>query len=137
QDQIEETEDRNDPPNKENYIEYDASSEDEGQESKYNENNRSKNSRVKPTLTNIQTFKNNVIDSHDLLNEEPLHSGSQKLFERNKIPSLNPLILGEAKATKYEKYYHIALPINEGQREGPIGGFKSNHCSSKKFTKYY
>ena len=84
-------------------------------------NFKNKNLRVKPTFTNIQTIKSNVIDSYNLIflrknkvayfdiNGKPLHSGLQKLFEQNKIPSLNPLILAEAKAIKYKKYYHIAL----------------------------
>jgi len=29
------------------------------------------------------------------------------------------LTLGKAKAIKYKKYYHIALPVSEGQKEGP------------------
>jgi len=118
-------------------------------------NNKNKNSGVKPTK--VQTIKNNVIESRDLvyliiifinyscvriirrilcrhINGTSLNSGSQKLFERNEIPSLNSLILEEAKAIKYKKYYHIALPINEGQRK-TNDNLKSNHCSNKKFVK--
>ncbi|XP_018374503.1 PREDICTED: uncharacterized protein LOC108768539, partial [Trachymyrmex cornetzi] len=132
EDEIEEIENGNDPPDKKNDYEDDASSKDENQESKDSETNGNKNSGVKPTIANSETVKSNVIDSRDLLflckdnvayfvntKGKPLDSGSQKLFERNEIPSLNPLTLGEAKAVKYKKYYHIALPISDGQREGP------------------
>jgi len=60
-----------------------------------------------PTITNIQTFKNNVINSRDLLflrkdniayfvdiNGKSLDFGSQKLFGRNEIPNLESLTLG-------------------------------------------
>jgi len=50
---------------------------------------------------------------------KPLDSGSQKLFERNEIPNLGSLALGKAKAIKYKKHYHMALPICEEEREGP------------------
>jgi len=50
---------------------------------------------------------------------KPLDSGSQKLFERNDIPKLGSLDLGEAKAIKHKKRYHITLPISENEREGP------------------
>ena len=50
---------------------------------------------------------------------KPLDSGSQKLFERNELPKLESLTVGKAKAIKYKKYYHVALPISEGLREGP------------------
>lgn len=69
-----------------------------------------KNSQNKPTISNIQTIKNNIIDSRDLLflrkdnvayfvdtNGKPLDFGSQKLFEQNEIPNLSFLTLGEAK----------------------------------------
>ena len=83
-----------------------------------------------PIIVNDQIIKNNILDSRDLLflrkdnvayfvdtNGRPLDSGSQKLFERNKIPRLEAQ--GKAKVVKYKKYYHLALPISEGQREGP------------------
>jgi len=52
------------------------------------------------------------------VNGKPLDSGSQKLFERNEIPNLGSLTLEKARAIKYKKYYHIALPVSE-EREGP------------------
>jgi len=83
-------------------------------------------SQIKPNIVDIQTFKNNVIKTRDLLflrkdnvayfdtNGKPLDSGSQKLFERNDIPKLGlTLNLGKAKTTKY---CYITLPISE--REG-------------------
>ncbi|XP_011871373.1 PREDICTED: uncharacterized protein LOC105563955, partial [Vollenhovia emeryi] len=86
----------------------------------------------KPTIVDIQTTNSNVIETRDLLflrkdnvayfvdtNGTPLDSGSQKLFERNDIPSLNALILGKAKAIKHKKYHHMVLPVSEGLREGP------------------
>jgi len=51
--------------------------------------------------------------------EKPLDFDSQKLFERNEIPNLGGLALEKTKAIKYKKYYHMALLICEGQREGP------------------
>jgi len=61
-------------------------------------------SQIKPTNTDIQTFKSNVINFCNLLflrkdniayfvdiNEKPLDTGSQKLFERNEIPNLGSL----------------------------------------------
>jgi len=48
-------------------------------------------------------------------NRKPLDLGSQKLFERNDIPKLESLNLGEAKAIKYKKRYHIALPISKSE----------------------
>jgi len=129
-DKIEEMEDRNDPSDKESDIE-----DNKSKDSKENlniRNDKNQMPQMKPTITNIQTFKNNVIDSRDLLflrkdniayfvdiNGKPLASGSQKLFERNVIPNLGFLTLGKAKVIKYKKYYHIALPISEEQREGP------------------
>lgn len=52
-------------------------------------------------------------------NGKPLDSGLQKLFERNSLPNLRSLVLGKPKAIKYKNYFHIALPITEGQQEGP------------------
>ena len=85
-----------------------------------------------PIIVNDQIIKNNILDSRDLLflrkdnsvyfvdtNGKPLDSGSQKLFERNEISHLENLALGKAKVIKYKKYYHLVLPISEGQREGP------------------
>jgi len=40
-------------------------------------------------------------------------------FERKEIPNLGSLALGKAKAIKYKKHYHMALPFCKGQREGP------------------
>jgi len=53
------------------------------------------------------------------INRESLDSGSQKLFKRNEISNLGSLTLGKAKAIKYKKYYHIALPVSEGQEKDP------------------
>ncbi|KAL6418934.1 hypothetical protein ACFW04_011685 [Cataglyphis niger] len=50
---------------------------------------------------------------------KPLDSGSQKLFERNGLPNMGSLVLGDTKAIKYKNHYHMALPISEAQREGP------------------
>ncbi|KAG5314888.1 POL4 protein, partial [Pseudoatta argentina] len=89
-----------------------------------------------PIIINDQIIKNNILDSRDLLflrkdnvayfvdtNGRSLDSGSQKLFERNEIPRLEDLALGKAKVVKYKKYYHLAFPISEGQREGPTMTF--------------
>ena len=62
--------------------------------------------------------KNNVAYFIDT-NRKSLDFGSQKLFERNKIPCLGNLALGKAKPIKYKKHYHIALSVSEGQCEGP------------------
>jgi len=126
---IEEIEDRNDPPDKESDIESNKGSESD--EAKIADS-KIRNRQTKPNITDIQTLKSNIIESRDLLflrkdnvtyfvniDGKPLDSGSQKLFERNEIPKLSPLTLGKAKAIKYKKHYHIALPINEGLREGP------------------
>jgi len=88
-DKIEEMEDGNDS-DKESDIEDDKSI-----DSKEDLNDENQMSQVKPTITDIQTFKSNIIDSRDLLflrkdniayfvdiNGKPLDSGSQKLFER-------------------------------------------------------
>jgi len=87
---------------------------------------------MNPSIIDIQTFKNSVIETRDLLflrkdnvayfvdtNEKPLDSGSQKLFERNDILKLGPLDLGEVKAIKHKKRYHIALAISKDERKGP------------------
>jgi len=71
-------------------------------------------SRIKSNIIDIQTFKNNVIETRDLLflrkdniayfiDTKPLDSGLQKLFERNDIPKLGSLNLEEAKVIKYKK----------------------------------
>jgi len=129
-DKIEEMEDRNDSPDKESDIEDNKSI--HSKENLNIRNKKNQTSRIKPTITDIQTLKSNIVESRDLLflrkdniayfvniNGKPLDSGSQKLFERNEIPNLGPLTLGKAKAIKYKKYYHIALPVSEEQREGP------------------
>jgi len=126
-DKIEEMEDRNDPPDEESDIEDDESIDSEEDLNIKNDENQM--SQIKPTVTDIQTFKSNIIDSHDLLFlrrdniayfvdviGKPLDSGSQKLFKRNEIPNLGSLTLGKA---KYKKYYHTALPVSKEQREGP------------------
>jgi len=95
-------EDRNDPSDKESDIEDDKSINSKEDLNIRNDENHMP--QMKPAITNIQTFKNNVIDSRDLLflrkdniayfvdiNGKPLDSGSQKLFERNEIPSLGSL----------------------------------------------
>ena len=99
-----------------------------------------------PIIVNDQIMKNNILDSPELLflrkdnvayfvdtNGRPLDSGSQKLFERNEIPHLENLVLGKAKVIKYKKYYHLALPISEGQREGPTITF-TDFRRNKRFT---
>ncbi|XP_018343024.1 PREDICTED: putative uncharacterized protein DDB_G0294196 [Trachymyrmex septentrionalis] len=119
---IEVLENRNDPPDKGKDIEENASTDNEDDESDKNSKNQS---------SEIKITKDNVINSRDLLflrrdnvayfvdtNGRPLDSGSQKLFERNEIPCLGDLTVGQAKAIKYKKHYHIALPVSEGQREG-------------------
>jgi len=91
-DKIEEMEDRNDPPDKESDIEDNKSIDSKEDLNIRNDENHMP--QMKPTITNVQTFKNNIIDSCDLLflrkdniacfvdiNEKPLDSGSQKLFE--------------------------------------------------------
>ncbi|KAG5318833.1 POL4 protein, partial [Pseudoatta argentina] len=83
-------------------------------------------------IVNDQIMENNILDSRELLflrkdnvahfvdtNGRPLDLGSQKLFERNEMPCLGDLALGKAKVIKYKKHYHLALPVSEGQREGP------------------
>jgi len=124
-DKIEEMEDKNDPPDKESDIENDKSTESKkASKEDLNINDEIQMSQMKPIITDIQTFKGNIIDSCDLLflrkdniayfvDGKPLDSGSQKLFERNEIPNLGSLILGKVKAIKYKKYYHIALPVSE------------------------
>jgi len=96
-----------------------------------------------------QIIKNNILDSRELLflrkdnvayfvntDGKPLDSGSQKLFERNEIPNLGSLALGKAKAIKYKKHYHMALPICEGQREGPTTILNQNYNSNKRFANH-
>ena len=110
--------------NKERNIKEDINTDDENEES--NKNNKNQGSKIK-------IIKNNIINSRNLLflrrdniayfvdiNGRPLDSGSQKLFERNKIPCLRDLIIDEAKVIKYKKHYHVVLPVSEGQREGPM-----------------
>jgi len=111
-DKIEEIEDRNDSPYKESEIEDDKSI--DSKENLNIKNNENQMSQMKSTITDIQTFKGNIIDSRELLflrknniayfvdiNGKPLDSGSQKLFEQNEIPNLGSLTLGKAKAIKY------------------------------------
>ncbi|KAL0128587.1 hypothetical protein PUN28_003742 [Cardiocondyla obscurior] len=101
---------------------------DDGSESE-SETDENKNLLV---ITDIQDIPNNIIETRDLLflrkdnityftdtEGNPFDSGSQKLFERNELPKIRTLSLGEAQPIKYKKYYHIILPISEGVREGP------------------
>ena len=64
----------------------------------------------------------------------PLDSGSQKHFERNEI--VWKISVGEAKAIKYKKYYHVALFISEGQREGPTMTLSQFFYNDKRFANH-
>jgi len=50
------------------------------------------------------------------INGKLLDFGSQKLFEQNKIPNFS-YPKKKAKAIKYKKYYHVALPVSKEQRK--------------------
>jgi len=119
-DKIEEMEDRNDPPDKKGDIEDDKSI--DSKEDLNIKNDENQMSQMKPTITDIQTFKSNVIDSRDLsflrkdniayfvdVSGKPFDSGSQKLLERNEIPNLGSLTLGKARAIKYKKILPYSL----------------------------
>jgi len=101
--------------------------------------------RTKSSIVDDQIIKNNIFDSRELLflrkdnvayfidtDGKPLDSGSQKHFERNEIPNLGSLALGKAKAIKYKKHYHMALPICEGPNHDP----NSNYSSNKRFANH-
>src|SRR5436190_7200617 len=104
--------------------------EEDNEEDEINKNLKLR--KTKPFITENKIIQHNIIDSRELLflrkdhvayfvdiYGKPLDSGSQKLFERNELPKLESLTIGKAKAIKYKKYYHVALPISEGLREGP------------------
>jgi len=118
--EIKEIKDRNDPPDKGSDTEDDEKTDDEEEKSVIN-NNENQSPRINPSIIDIQTFKNSVIETSDLLflrkdnvayfvdTEKPLDSGSQKLFERNDIPKLGSLDLGEAKTIKHKKTLPYSL----------------------------
>ncbi|KAL6253461.1 hypothetical protein P5V15_015307 [Pogonomyrmex californicus] len=85
----------------------------------------------KSMIIKDQIVKNNIIDLRELFflrkdnltyfvdtSGKPLDSDSQKLFERNELPKLSNLTLGEARVIKYKNYYHLILTVSEEQR-GP------------------
>ena len=141
-DEIISLDDKDNPPDN---NDSDNEDEEEGKRRNFNEENKSE--KHKPTIITSQTIKNNIIESRELLflrkdnlvyfvdtHGKPLDSGSQKLFERNELPNLGDLTLGQAKAIKPKNYYHIALTISEGQLEGPT--LTLNYYSSfKRFKK--
>ncbi|KAL6421668.1 hypothetical protein ACFW04_014483 [Cataglyphis niger] len=103
---------------------------EENEEDIINQNLKAR--KVKPAIIENRITKSNIIDSRELLflrkdnvayfvdtQGKPLDSGSQKLFERNGLPNMGSLVLGDTKAIKYKNHYHMALPISEAQREGP------------------
>ncbi|RLU23008.1 hypothetical protein DMN91_005286 [Ooceraea biroi] len=74
----------------------------------------------------------NVIESRELLflrkdnvayfvdtDGNPLDSGSQKLFERNDLPRMGSLTLGQVKVIKHKNFLHLVLPASERQSKGP------------------
>lgn len=86
----------------------------------------------KPRVTHNLTVKTNIIESRDLhyLRKDnllyftdtlgnPVDIGARKLYERQEIPKLNNLHLGQATLVKRYRTYHIILPISEDQTEGP------------------
>ena len=130
-DEIRPLEEKTDPPDK-NYI--DDNDEDLEKEEDTSRNNQhpTLKAKLKSTIVNNQFNSGNIVDSRELLflrkdnvayfvdtKGNPLDSGSQKLFERNALPNLETLILGKTKTIKYKNFYHMVLPVSEGQREGP------------------
>jgi len=103
-DKIEEIKNRNNPPDKESDTEDDKNIDDKEEKSIINDN-ENQISRINPSIIDIQTFKNSVIETRDLLflrkniayfiDTNGKDSGSQKLFKgtfkRNDIPKLGSL----------------------------------------------
>src|SRR5436190_152070 len=141
---IEKSNKENDLPDKENKTEKkNKDKETEEKDNKEGETETEKDNEQDEINKNLKLKKKksfvienetakNIIDSRELLflrkdhvayfvdiHGNPLDAGSQKLFERNELPKLGPLVLGKTKAIKYKSYYHMALPICEEQREGP------------------
>ncbi|KAL6427138.1 hypothetical protein ACFW04_008640 [Cataglyphis niger] len=124
EEEIQEITKENDPSDK---ISEDG---EENEEDIINQNLKAR--KVKPAIIENRITKSNIIDSRELLflrkdnvayfvdtQGKPLDSGSQKLFERNGLPNMGSLVLGDTKAIKYKNHYHMALHISEAQREGP------------------
>ncbi|KAM0730323.1 Retrovirus-related Pol polyprotein from transposon 17.6 [Formica fusca] len=131
--EIEEIEERNDPPDK--ISDSEKEDEEENEQDIINKNLKSR--KTKPAFIENGITHGNVIDSRELLflrkdnivyfvdtQGKPLDSGSQKLFERKELPNLGSLVLGKVKAIKYKNHYHVALPVSEEQREGPTATLK-------------
>ncbi|KAL6266190.1 hypothetical protein P5V15_003050 [Pogonomyrmex californicus] len=114
--------------------ENDEETDDEEGSEIINEGNKElSTNKLKPTIIDNKLIKNNVVDFRELLflrkdnvayfvdvNGNPLDSGVQKLFERNELPTLNELTLCRPQVVKRKNYFHVALPIDEGLKEGPI-----------------
>ncbi|KAL6421531.1 hypothetical protein ACFW04_014290 [Cataglyphis niger] len=103
---------------------------EENEEDIINQNLKAK--KVKPAIIENRITKSNIIDSRELLflrkdnvayfvntQRKPLDSGSQKLFERNGLPNLGSLMLGNTKAIKYKNHYHIGLTHQRNATGGP------------------
>ncbi|XP_029675230.1 uncharacterized protein LOC115242829 [Formica exsecta] len=131
--EIEEIEERNDPPDK--ISDSEKEDEEENEQNIINKNLKSR--KTKPAFIENRIIHGNVIDSRELLflrkdnivyfvdtQGRPLDSGSQKLFEQKELPNLGSLVLGKVKAIKHKNHYHVALPVSEEQREGPTATLK-------------